>query len=221
MFCVIGITSCTTPDDSSFEFDLSTVYNQINFEKPSVGQISTYIHFEGSDFGLTTSNIEHTRDTLIVSLISVSGDNYTFQEQITNGSAVYSSFNPYIDDHDILKTSEWAVVNDSLKLIGGTTFLYWPGREVLSFTLPDTTPNITLRTWGTNTNSFEVPFNILMGMINDFNFENIKGAYDVIEIPVDGDGYEMLYNKPFGMVRSSRFGAENLTGFGWELQLGR
>ena len=220
LFFLIGFSSCTTPNEEAFEFDLSTVYNQINFEKSSVGQVSTYIHFDGSDFGLASSAINYTGDTLLVSLIAKSGNNFTFQERITIGSSVYDVSNPYIEGHDMLKTSEWQVVMDTLRLTGGSTFLYWPGRELLPFVLPTEATNNTLRTWGTNTNSFSEPFNIRNGRVNDFNYEDIIGVYDVIDTPVDGDGYEILYNRPFGVIRSSRFGAENLNGFGWDLQLG-
>ena len=216
----IGISSCSTPNEDAFEFDLSTVYNQINFNKSSVGQVSTYIHFDGSDFGLASSSINYTGDTLQVSLIANSGNNYTFQERITNGSSVYNVSSPYIEGYDILKTSEWQVIMDTLRLTGGSTFLYWAGRESLPFFLPSETSNNTLRNWGTNTISFDTPLNIRNGRVNDFNHEDIIGVYDVIDVPVDGDGYEILYNRPFGVIRSSRFGAENLNGFGWDLQLG-
>ena len=221
LFCLIAFASCTAADESAFEFDLSTVYNQINFEKPSVGQESTYIHFMGYEFGSLNSDIDYTEDTLLVSLIAKSGSNFTFQERIADGSAVYGVSSPYIDGHDMLKTSEWEVVGDSLRFIDGNTFLYWPGRESLPFILSDAALNNTLRTWGTSSNSFEAPFKLLNGSINDFNHEEIIGAYDVIDTPVDGFGYEMLYNKPFGMIRSSRFGPETLDGFGWDLKLGK
>ena len=220
LFCLIAFASCTTANEGDFEFDLSTVYNQINFEKPAVGQVSTFIHFEGFDFGSVNSSIDYTGDTLIVSLIAKSGRNYTFQERITDGSAVYSESSAYIESHDMLKISEWEVVGDSLRFIDGNTFFYWLGRESLPFSLSETAINSTLRKFGTSSISFDAPFNILNGSINDFNHEDIIGAYDVIDIPVDGDGYEMLYNKPFGIIRSSRFGPETLDGFAWDLKLG-
>lgn len=220
IFCIIGFASCTTVDEKELEFDLSTVYNQINFEKPLVGQVSTYIHFEGSDLGSSNSSIVYTGDTLLVSMIAKSGNSYTFQEQITNGSEVYEVANSYIVGHDAIKTSNWEIVNDSLVLTSGDTFMYWPGRKSLPFTLSDAALNKSLREWGTSTISFDDPFNIRNGRINSFNYDDIICVYDVLDTFIDGDGFEILYNKPFGIIRSSRFGAETLNGFGWDLQLG-
>lgn len=219
ILCALTVASCTSQNEDSFEFDLSKLFNQINFDAPEVGQVSTYIHFEGSNFGATNSSINYTADTLVVSLITKSGNVFTFQERITEGSTVNSIPNSYIDGHDMLKTSEWAIISDSLVFTGGETFLFWLGRQALPFTLSDDATNRTLITWGTNSNSFGSPFNITSGKINDFNYNDIIGAYDVLDIPEDGDGFEVLYNRPFGVMRSSTFGPQTLAGFGWDLQL--
>lgn len=221
MLCLVAIASCSSPDGSAFEIDLTTVYNQVNFEKPVVGQVSKYVLFRGFNFGDVSSSIDYTGDTLEVTLIAKSGKNYSFQEHITIGSSVYNGADPYIEGHDMLKTSEWQVVGDSLILAGGSTFLLWPGRKSLPFVLSSGAATHTMREWGTSSNPFEASFNINDAMLNDFNFEDLIGGYDALDIPVDGDGYEILYNKPFGIIRSSRFEPETLSGFGWDLKLGR
>lgn len=217
---IFGISSCTTVDESKLEFDLTTVYNQINFEKSKVGQVSTYIHFEGLDFGLSTSALNYTADTLKVTLTAVSGGIYTFQERLTLGSNVFNELEPYIEDHDIQKTSTWKIVSDSLVWQNGTSFLYWPGRESLPFTLQGDAVQKSLIEWGTSNNSFGDPFSISMGEINDFDYDDMNGAYDITDTFVDGEGYEIIYNRPYGILRTSQFGAESLDGFGWDLQLG-
>lgn len=221
LFGLIAFASCTTADESDFEFDLSTVYNQINFEKPSVGQVSTYIHFEGYDFGSSNSAIDYTEDTLLVSLIAKSGNNFTFQERITNGSAVYGISTPYIEGHDMLKTSEWQVLNDTLRLTGGSTFLYWKEIEGLPFELSEDANTSSLRTWGPTNSTQNPPFKIASGNINGFAYKDIIAAYASLTIIIDGDGFETIYNSPFGIVRTSQISSQTFNGVGWDLKLGK
>ena len=218
---MVGIASCGTPNEGAFEFDLSTVYNQINFEKPEVGQISTYIYFNGSNFGLSSSSISYTGDTLQVSLIAKSGNNYTFQERITNASAVYDASIPYIESHDILKTSEWQLLGDSFSLIGGSTFLYWDSTTKVPLNVGDDMTQVSLRNWGNNTTELSPYFSVLTGRINDFNFDDLTISYlNLTPNLIHADYFELIANRPFGIVRSSTFNSDLLSGSGWDLQLG-
>lgn len=221
MFCLTVFASCGITDESVFEFDLSTVYNQVNFEKPAVGQVSSYIHFRGFNFSENNSSIDYTGDTLEVTLISKSGSNYTFQERIKEGSSVFSASDPYIDGHDILKISEWEVLHDTLKFIGGNTFLYWNTEGSIPLVVDAETPKVTLKKWGNNTPDFGSYFGVITGRINDFNYDELTVSYLIVNPGMlHADVFELMVNRPFGIVRSSIFNSDLLNGTGWDLQLG-
>jgi len=218
-FCILS--SCTSQDEESFEFDLSTVFNQINFDQSEVGQVSTYIRFTGSRFGESISSVEYSGDTLKVELVSVSEGNYTFQERITNGSAVYSASESYIDGHDMLKTSSWRLESDSLRLVDGETFLHWNDEGSIALSFNDDTTTATLREWGTSANGLEKYYGVLTGNINDFNYDDLSVSYLVVNLNIlHSDVLEVIGNRPFGIVRSSRINTNDISGSGWDLQLG-
>lgn len=218
----IGFAACSAPNESSFEFDLSTVYNQINFNQPTIGQTSTYIRFEGSNFNASNSSINYSGDTLSVTLTSKSGKNYTFQEFITPGSSVYSVGTPYIEGHDLLKSSEWELVGDSLRFLSGSTFLHWNETQSIPLIVGAEIPNVVLRNWGTNaTNTEDSYFSADSGRINDFNFDDLSISYLNAALgSTGGNVFEIICNKPFGIIRSSQINSDLLNGSGWDLQLG-
>ncbi len=215
----IGIAACSTPNESSFEFDLSTVYNQINFDQPTIGQTSIYLRFDGSNFGASNSSINYSGDTLLVTLTSKSGNSYTFQEEITSGSTVFNLSSSYIDGHDIVKTSEWQLDGDSLRFSNGATFLQWNETLTIPLVVDENTPNASLRNWGTNnTNSTNTYLGISAGRINDFNFDDLTVSY--LNNSANSSVFEIVCNRPFAIIRSSVFNESSLSGFGWDLQLG-
>ena len=215
----VSFVACSSPNESSFEFDLSTVYNQINFKQPTIGQTSNYIRFNGSNFGAPNSSLSYSGDTLSVSLVAKSGDAYTFQERITSGSSVFNVSNSYIDGHDMLKSSDWKLEGDSLKFVSGSTFLHWIEEVAIPLVVDESTPKINLRTWGTNRdNNTNQYFAIISGQINDFNFDDLTASYT--SESTNSDGFEMISNQSFGIIRSSVFNENQLNGNGWELQLG-
>jgi len=61
----VMMLSCTSQDEEAFKFDLSGVFDQINFDKPEVGQVSNYIYFNGLLFGDAESSIEYSGDLSI------------------------------------------------------------------------------------------------------------------------------------------------------------
>lgn len=223
IYCILLFTisflACSTPDENSFEFDLSTVYNQINFNQPTVGQTSNYIRFDGSNFGASNSSLNYSGDTLVISLATKSGNSYTFQERITSGSSVFNISNSYIEGHDMLKSSNWILEGDSLRFIGGTTFLHWKEEDAIPLTADENTPSAILRNWGTNNSNDTNPyFGITSGTINGFNFDDLTASYSNTNL--NSNVFEIISNRPFGIIRSSVFDENQLSGNGWDLQLG-
>lgn len=220
LLITIILTACSEPNEDAFKFDLSTVYNQINFDQPTIDQVSKYIRFDGSKFGASNSSTDYSGDTLIITLTSKSGNSYSLQEYITPGSTVFSVSNSYIDGHDILKSSEWAVAGDSLRFISGETFLHWNSESAIALRVDEETPKATLRNWGTNSNTVSPYLAITTGRINDFDFDDLTVSYlDSTPGSIHPDIFEVISNRPFGIVRSSVFNADILSGSGWDLQL--
>lgn len=216
----LSIISCTSQDEDSFKFDLSTVFNQINFDQPAVGQISTYIYFNGTRFGDENASISYTGDTLEVSLVSTSGGNFTFQERITDGSSVHFDSDPYIDGHDLLKTSQWQLQGDSLSLTGGETFLDWNMNSKIALSTSQGTPVTNLTIWGPSPVDTNLYYSVSTANINDFNFENLSISFHVISQNVHSDVNYLIGNRSFGIVRTSFFNSNDISGHGWDLQLG-
>ncbi len=213
-------SSCGTNDESAFDIDVTTIFNQINLEKLNVKQSSKYILFKGVGFGqISGSSLQYTNDTLIVNLTSIQGDVLTFTERITDHSTLLTTGDPFIADADMIKTSVWSIAEDSLKFVSGNSFLFWTNS---SQALPLTTAqqiSSSVNSWYTNDESISNQ-KIELGTINGRTYKNLLVANDVNETFVDGNGYQVVYNRPFGIVRTIFFNPLVLDGLGWDLKLG-
>lgn len=211
--------SCSAGNEDVFEFDLSIVFNQINFEKPSEGQVSKYIFFRGSNFSEENSAISYTTDTLEVILEILDQPYFTFHEKITEQSVVFNSTDSYILDHDIVKTSEWELVSDTLRLIGGETFLFWNADGKIALEIGNETPLVSLRDWGTDKSIEATHVGVTTGRINDFKYNDFSVSF--LKLNNSGnENFELISNSPFGILRSSIYNSISLNGSGWDLQLG-
>jgi len=64
-------------------------------------------------------------------------------------------------------------------------------------------------------------FGINSGRINDFNFDDLTASYlNIAPGATNATLFEMLGNRPFGIIRSSVVNSDQLSGSGWDLQLG-
>ena len=216
----VMMLSCTSQDEEAFKFDLSGVFDQINFDKPEVGQVSNYIYFNGLLFGDAESSIEYSGDTLNIELTNISGGNFTFQEQITAGSSVNFDSDPYIDEYDLLKTSEWKLENDTLKLVGGETFLDWNMDGKISLLSNEETLATSLNNWGPSTVTQDLYYRVDNANINDFNYEDLSISFHAITQDVHSEVNYIIGNRSFGIVRTSFFNSNSISGHGWDLQLG-
>lgn len=183
--------------------------NCINFESPSVGQESRYLAFEGEQPWEEQPTLRYLKDTLIVRILSKTGDLFQVEE--------YRTSNP----SDLLRHT-FQIKADTLyvKVIPRNNYPDSWLFNAQAFPLqPLSAPVVQLKGWNILVFAEKDPST---GVLKDYEqlgsiYNSLNVYHDYSPMLYDGAGHYMLYSQQYGVVRSVTLSAWQGKGLGWDL----
>ncbi|HMX38788.1 MAG TPA: hypothetical protein PKD78_00615 [Saprospiraceae bacterium] len=197
---------------------------QVRFDQPEVGQISTYIRFRGPSCPGNAPGFQYLPDTLMLEVTDVQGELITCRERLTPGSACVLS----PDTHDDPKGGGIAELtctlrksNGEIKLVAASgTYLQTRLFQEPSLTLPlapIASPERLLQEWYPQDDGGNSGY-LLNHSQQGATYPRLNVATYYGPMAWDGAGFLQLYAAEWGMVRAGLRSSWCQAGEGWDLK---